>query len=165
VYYGEELGMQGGPTSNDRDKRTFFRWNATGPGYGFTTGTPWWAATEAAGVDVASARADAGSLWHLYRRLIALRRATAGLRAPEAVRPVATGGGAGLLALLRGKAPQQVLFVANFAASATGPFSVAVPGAPAVLDAEGLTTPVTSSGGALAFPGLAPRSYAFVSVQ
>jgi glycosidase len=165
VYYGEELGMRGGALSRDEEKRTFFRWNATGPGYGFTTGTPWWAATEAAGVDVESARADAGSLWHLYRRLIEVRHAAPGLRAAEAVRPAVSGGGPGVFALLRGAAAERVLFVSNLAASATGGFSVAVSGAPAVLDAEGLTTPVTSSGGSLAFPGLAPRSYAFVSVQ
>jgi oligo-1,6-glucosidase len=54
--------------------RTPMQWNA-GPNAGFTTGTPWIAVhpnhTE---VNAEQARADADSVFHHYRRLIALRR-------------------------------------------------------------------------------------------
>ena len=41
VYYGEELGMKGGAGSSDENKRSTMRWSSTGPGYGFTSGSPW----------------------------------------------------------------------------------------------------------------------------
>jgi glycosidase len=166
VYYGEELGMQGGTSADDRDKRTPMRWTATGPGYGFTTSaTPWWSAAEAAGVDVATERADAGSLWNLYRSLVAQRRALPGLRDVEAVRPGLTGAGAGLLALVRGRAGQRVLFVANYALASAGPFQVVVAGTPAVRLAEGLPAAPTAAGGAVVFPGLEARAFAYVSLD
>ena len=40
IYYGEEVGLQNGPTSADESKRTPMPWTASG---GFTTGTPWFA--------------------------------------------------------------------------------------------------------------------------
>jgi alpha-amylase len=39
IYYGEEVGMTG--DKPDEHIRTPFAWTAAGPGYGFTTGTPW----------------------------------------------------------------------------------------------------------------------------
>lgn len=165
LYYGEELGMQGGTTADDRDKRTPFRWNATGPGYGFTTGTPWRTAAEAAGVDLATQRADPGSLWHLYRRLVAVRGAHAGLTSAEAVRPATPGAGPGVLALVRGGPGARVLFVAHFGTAPSGPFEVAASGTPAVLEAEGLDGAPSASAGAIAFPGLAARAFAFVSLD
>ncbi|OYQ42582.1 glucohydrolase [Rhodoferax sp. TH121] len=54
--------------------RTPMQWDATAHG-GFTTGTPWMQTnpnhTE---VNAAQARDDADSVWHYYRRLIALRK-------------------------------------------------------------------------------------------
>src|SRR5207237_3684311 len=42
LYYGEEIGMQGGAGSDDKQKRTPFRWNGTAPEYGFTTSSFSW---------------------------------------------------------------------------------------------------------------------------
>ena len=165
VYYGEELGMQGGASSDDRDKRTPMRWTATAPGYGFTEGASWYAAAEAPGVDVASERAEPASLWNLYRRLIAVRHARAGLRNGEASRPVVDGGGAGLLALLRADRSDRVLFVVNYATTATGPFLVDVTGATTVLESEGLAAPPSPSGEKTLVPGLAPRGFAYLGLQ
>jgi glycosidase len=165
VYYGDEIGMQGG--TSDPEKRTPFRWNGTAPGYGFTTaGTTWFGATsEAAGVDVASQRTDPASLWTLHRRLIAVRDAHVALRRGDLAFPAVTGGSAGTLAILRSTAAERVLFVVNYAATASGAFAVAAAGTPTLLEGEGLAGPATSSGGAVQVPGLAPRSFAFLSLQ
>ena len=54
--------------------RTPMQWTA-GPQAGFTTGTPWLAVNPNHGeINAEAAMADAGSVWHHYRRLIALRR-------------------------------------------------------------------------------------------
>jgi alpha-amylase len=72
IYYGEEIAMTG--RKPDERIRTPMRWDATGPGAGFTTGTPWQAlGDDPAGTDVASQSADPGSLFSLYRDLIRLR--------------------------------------------------------------------------------------------
>jgi len=166
VYYGEEIGMQGGGGSDDRNKRTPFHWSGASPGYGFTTGSPWNAITqELPGVDAASQRADPASLWNLYRRLIALRHERTALCGDGAVRPGSAGGGAGLLALLRSDGAKRVLFVANFAPVGTGPFTVDAAGAPSVLLSEGLSAPPGASSGKLSFADLGPRGFAFVQID
>ena len=74
IYYGEELGMSG--RKPDERIRTPMRWDATAPGAGFTTGTPWQSLGEdPPGTDVATEAADPGSLLSLYRDLIRLRTA------------------------------------------------------------------------------------------
>jgi alpha-amylase len=165
VYYGEEIGMRGGATSADQNKRTPFHWNATGPGFGFTDGTPWFPSDEAEGVDVASQQANAGSLWNLYRALIAQRRAHAALHLGDATRPAVSGGGAGVLALLR-TAPGggRVLFIANFATTPTGPFTVTVSGSPTTFLAEGLGGAPATSSDSLSVPDLAARGFAYLSL-
>jgi glycosidase len=163
VYYGEEIGMQGGAGGDDRNKRTPFRWTAAAPGYGFTTGHPWNPGSEADGVDVASEQTDPHSLLNLYKSLIALRRAQAALLGGEAKYILADGGGAGVLALLRGGG--KILFVANFGAAASGAFTVAATGAPATLFAEGLAGAPTAAGGTINVPGLAPRGFAYLTLN
>jgi glycosidase len=72
VYYGEELGMLG--TKPDLEIRTPFPWTATGPGHGFTSGTPW--ESFEAGADTANVESedsDPASLLSRYRALIRLR--------------------------------------------------------------------------------------------
>src|SRR5262249_10387673 len=151
IYYGEELGMLGGIGNSDQNKRTFFRWNATAPGFGFTTGNPWYPGDEAAGVDVASEQANAASLWHHYRTLIALRRTQAPRQSGDATRPTVTGGGTGVLALLRTlPAGGRILFVANFAATAAGAFTVGVDGSPATLLGDGLAGSPSAQSGKIA---------------
>ena len=167
LYFGEEIGMQGGAGTADQDKRTPIRWTATPPVYGFTSGsTTWYGATsEAPGVDVATQRADAASLWNLYRSLLALRRSTASLTAGDTVRPAVTGAGPGVLALVRSASGKRVVFLANLAASATGPLAVDVAGAPSVLLAEGLDGAPSVAGGKLSIPGLGARAFAFLRLD
>ena len=167
LYYGEELGMQGEPSGDDPSKRTPLRWSATPPGYGFTTNGPGWygPTTEAPGVDVASEQAEPKSLWHLYRKLIALRHAQPALAKGEATRPKVSIP-KGPFALLRtGADHTRVLFVGNFATRTTGPFTVAVDGAPSTLFAEGLDAPATSAAGALTIPNLQPRGFVYLSLD
>lgn len=83
VYQGDELGMADGPgrtppaEPDDRFGRDPFRhpmaWD-TSPGGGFTRGDPWLPVVRPAGGSVAEQEADPGSVLHLYRDLIALRR-------------------------------------------------------------------------------------------
>jgi alpha-amylase len=165
IYYGEELGMRGGAAANDEHKRTPFRWTAEAPGHGFSDATPWFRGDEAAGVDVATQQADPTSLWHHYRKLIGLRRAQRALHAGDATRPAVTGGGEGLVVLLR-TAPtgERVLFVANFDSAESGGFTVEVAGAARVLHAEGALGAPSASSGKLTFPSLAARGFAFVAL-
>jgi alpha-glucosidase len=104
VYQGDEIGQEDGPPpapgpGHDRAGRDACRrpvqWDAT-PGGGFTTGAPWLAPLDPAERNVADQRADAGSLLHLYRALIAARRDLDGpvedLRAQEGVLSFRRGG-------------------------------------------------------------------------
>lgn len=168
VYYGEELGMQGGAGSDDKDKRTPYRWDTSVNG-GFSTGSPWYSANEAAGVDLADERGDANSLFNLYRRLIDVRHSQAGLRGNDATWIQATGGGTGVMALERTDGSAKTLFVVNYAAEDSGSFTVPVDGladgSPAVADSEGLDGSPTAAGGTLTVPGLAPHGFAFITLQ
>ena len=164
IYYGEEIGMLGGAGSSDLNKRTTLHWTAAGPDYGFGSTSPWNATSEPPGTDVASQQADPSSLWNLYRRLVALRHAQPALATGDATRPAITGGAGGLVALLRTAGTARVLFVANYAAGDSGPFAVATPGTPSMLESQGLSGAPSSSGGQLAFPGLAGRSFVFLSL-
>jgi alpha-amylase len=165
LYYGEELGMTGGPRSDDRDKRTPLRWTPTAPGYGFTTrGSTWYGtSTEDAGVDWQSARADSQSLWHSYQRLVDLRHLKPALSCGDAVRPMVTGGGQVIFALLRTCGASRVLFVANFAAVPAGPFQVALAGQSSVLVADGLKGTLMGAD-QVAFEGLGPRGFVFIEL-
>jgi alpha-glucosidase len=92
LYQGDEIGMADGPgrppgeEPDDRQGRDAHRhpmaWDAT-PGAGFTAGAPWLPVVDPGGVNVAAQEADPGSLLHLYRDLIALRRDV--LRGPFAL--------------------------------------------------------------------------------
>lgn len=95
MYYGEEIGMPDlapdelrdiplGPkrkVADNRDpERSPMQWSA-GKGAGFTSGEPWLpVGRSAAKVNVAAQRADAGSLFHWYARLLELRKTNAAMR-------------------------------------------------------------------------------------
>jgi len=172
LYYGEEIGMQGG-TGGDPQKRTPIRWNATAPGYGFTSAASTWCdldascagTTEVAGVDVATEQGDAASLWQLYRRLVRLRHQQPVLSTGDVRLPAVNGGGGGIFALLRTTPTRDVLFVANFAGSDSGTFTVAADRVPILIDGEGLAGVPTASGGVVTFGNLAPSGFAFVSME
>lgn len=165
IYYGEEIGMQGGAGGGDENKRTPMRWTASGAAHGFSTGSAWNDAAELPGVDVATQRADPASLWNEYRRLLALRHAERALATGDAGRVTVQGGGAGALALLRSAAGQRVLFVANFAAAATGAFDLDFATGATPLESEGLTAAPTVQAGKLHFAGLAPHGFAYLSLN
>jgi len=161
LYYGEEIGMQGGKEMRDEDKRTPMRWNSK-PGHGFSNGRLWYDAKEAAGVEVASQRADPNSLWSLYRNLVALRLGHPTLSEGEMNLPVVTGGNRGTAAVLRTHDDENVLFVVNFSTKASDPLEIAVSGDPSILLAEGLKGPVTTQAGTLFVSGLEARGFAFL---
>ena len=172
VYYGEELGMQGGTGSDDREKRTPYRWDAALPNAGFTTGTPWYTATaaEAAGTELATQRADPTSLWSLYRNLVALRHAQPALHGTELARLIAASSTLPApVALLRSAAGKRILFVANLGTAPSGAFTVTLPTpatiAPSILLGEGVAAPPTSNSATLSFAGLQPRGFAYVSLD
>lgn len=90
LYYGEELGMTNVPIPPDevqdqaeknepglgqgRDpERTPMRWDSS-PLAGFTTGSPWLPIGEDHAINVETLDKDPTSIFHLYRRLIQLRR-------------------------------------------------------------------------------------------
>jgi alpha-glucosidase len=81
VFQGDEIGMPDGPgrdgPPDDRHGRDGFRhpmqWDAT-PSGGFSEGTPWLPPIDPEARSVEGQERDRGSLLHLYRDIIALRR-------------------------------------------------------------------------------------------
>ncbi len=101
LYYGDEIGMtdvavpedelldlvgRGGTAQPSRDgARTPMRWNAdTQAGFTRNDVRPWLPIGDATAVNVADQRSDPGSVLHLVRDLIALRRDTPDLRSGPA---------------------------------------------------------------------------------
>jgi glycosidase len=165
IYYGEEIGMRGGPSGRDEDKRTPMRWTEdTATHFGFSSASPWHQADEAAGVSVESQRGRPDSLWSLYRDLIRVRAAQPALSEPRAELPARTGGGRGGTALLRPSAAgQSVLFVANFDDAPSGPMTVADVTRFESLFDEGLES-ATQDGETLTVE-LAPFGFAYLAVE
>ncbi len=120
IYYGEEVGMQNGPTSADESKRTPMPWNASG---GFTTGTPWFAyAPGVATNNVASEIGDPASLLSYYRNWIAARKHSPALLKGD-LTPLETS--SQILAFTRGSGDERVLVIHNVGdASASLPLPV-----------------------------------------
>ncbi|HET8798902.1 MAG TPA: alpha-amylase family glycosyl hydrolase, partial [Thermoanaerobaculia bacterium] len=78
LYYGEEVGIQNGPTSGDESKRTPMPWTPNG---GFTTGTPWFAHSPGiATANVETQTSQSNSLLSRYRSLIHARNRSAALQ-------------------------------------------------------------------------------------
>lgn len=75
IYYGEELGMAAaGDLVGDARLRTPMSWTADARTAGFTTGSPFRAMSSNAGThNVAAQQADANSIYHFYKSLLALR--------------------------------------------------------------------------------------------
>ena len=165
VYYGEEIGMRGGASNRDEDKRTPMHWTDEGPGYGFTTADrTWHPSPEAVGVSVAAQRNQAGSLWTLYRDLIQLRHQRSALAEGTATLPAVIDGDRGVFALLRSAGEDRLLFVANFNGAAAAAFTVDVAGSPAVALHEGAGA-VMSAEDRVVVEGLAPRGFAFIRLD
>ena len=92
IYYGQEIGMTGIQGSfgrgdgNDIPVREAFEWYSTVEGKGVATwykdSGPWWDQTNLKnndGISVEEEKADPGSLWNFYARLIRLRRSNAAI--------------------------------------------------------------------------------------
>lgn len=165
MYYGEEIGMQGGEGGADENKRTPMRWTRETPGVGFTTGTPWFEAPDETGVvDVASQLEDEGSLLRLYRRLIALRHAHPALRWGSQ-RRLEVLGGKGIVAFVRETPAERILVVVNLDREPSEAFDAPVTGVPRLLFSEGVTGPFATRSGAITVPPLGPRGFAFVLLR
>lgn len=108
IYYGEEVGLQNGPTSADESKRTPMPWSPSG---GFTTGTPWFAyAPGLATANVAAEIHDPRSLLSYYRDWITARKRSTALRKGD-ITPLDSS--AQVLAFLRQSDNERVLVVHN----------------------------------------------------
>lgn len=109
VYYGEEIGMIG--TKPDERIRTPMQWSS-GPGGGFTRGTPWQQLQDdSLTTTVAAQDRDSASLLSLYRRLIQLRASNTALASGQLV-PL-TASDSAVAAYARREGNRVVLVVAN----------------------------------------------------
>ena len=120
IYYGQELGLENGPTNDDIDKRLPMQWDE-GPGVGFTEGTAW-AAPKSTSLaqSVAGQSDDPESLLSRYRDLIALRRAHPALRhgATRMLSPEAEAG-APALAFIRSTDSERIFVALNLSQEVT----------------------------------------------
>ena len=108
LYYGEEVGIQNGPTSGDESKRTPMPWTPAG---GFSTATPWFPYAPGLGsTNVAMQTNDSSSLLSRYRDLIRARKSSPALRAGTIE---LLGGAAQVLAFVRRSGDETVLVVHN----------------------------------------------------
>jgi alpha-glucosidase len=127
IYYGEEIGLKNGVVASDRLRdpigdsiaglpagrdsvRLPMPWDDSRFD-GFSTVAPWLPPPDPAEGNVAGQRADRTSLFHLYRRLIALRRATPALLDGRYESIVAKGD---LLMLIRSAGDERMLVALNF---------------------------------------------------
>jgi alpha-amylase len=142
IYYGEEVGLQNGPTSADESKRTPMPWNASG---GFTTGTPWFGYAPGLTVNnVASQTNDPQSLLSYYRNWIAARKHSAALMKGD-IAPIETS--AQILAFTRNSNGERVLVVHNLSgAAATVTLNLNAAGFETVYADTGVVDPTGASG-------------------
>lgn len=120
IYYGQELGMTGalgtwGHDGNDIPVRAAFPWSRDGRAAGtadWYRGTgPWAASTLPAEGSAAEQMADSASLWHHYRRLIALRQSHAAFRSRSLA--VVDNDNPAVFSFRRGEGTERALVVVN----------------------------------------------------
>lgn len=176
LYYGDEVGMQGGASNDDPDKRTPMRWRE-GEGSGFTSARrPWHDAPEQPGVSVGAQTGAEDSLHTALRRLVRLRAGSSALRQGALGMGKVSAGGRGAFVLTREDedSGERVWLVGNLHPEATA-VSLVWPGdtageAPAPLLARGLREPPAWQGQAGQSEGvalrvaLAGRGFAFFAV-
>jgi glycosidase len=126
IYYGEEVGIENGPTGGDESKRTPMPWDGSSGG-GFTTGTPWFGfALGREAANVAAQTDDPASLLSRYRDLIRARKAAPALAKGDLVLLSPLTGTTPALAFLRKTAGETVLVVHNLSDGfvSAGPYPV-----------------------------------------
>ena len=167
IYYGDEIGMGDAPDLPDRHGlRTPLQWDASA-GAGFSVNpdaAPWPPVITSpeygpARVNLAAQRADAHSLWHRLRRLIALRRAAPALRAPTLC--LLDTGTPAVLGYLRVAADGTTLLcLANLAATPRQG-RIALPGGarPRLIPLGPESAPPPAADGSLLLPGHAGQVY------
>jgi alpha-glucosidase len=121
LYAGEELGLEDATIPPDRRVdpggrdgcRAPIPWDA-GPGHGWTGAAAWlpWP-PDADRRNVATLRADPGSILHLYRRLLAARRTSAAFRSGSIELLPSP---AGVVAYVRAAGPDRRTVLVNFTA-------------------------------------------------
>jgi glycosidase len=82
LYYGEEIGMFQRSGRDDVQKRTPMQWTTNGHADGFSVQDKSWTpvVTNADPYDVECQQKDPGSLWRLYQKMLAIRKAEPALR-------------------------------------------------------------------------------------
>lgn len=148
LYYGEEIGLQNGPTPNDEAKRTPMPWDGS-EGSGFTRGKPWFPfAPGKEKANVAAEVRDPDSLLQRYRRLIHVRKASAALRSGGLKLLTAQGHPSPVLAFLREASDERVLVVHNLgdAQAAAGPFPIGAATLEKLFTDPGTAEPSASAG-------------------
>ena len=131
LYYGEEVGLANGTTSNDEAKRTPMPWDSS-TGGGFTTATPWFPfAPGKETANVASQTDHADSLLSRYRALIRLRRSSAALSRGDIEIVTPASGSTAVLAFLRTEGDERVLVAHNVTDSVAVAGPLSFPGASA----------------------------------
>jgi glycosidase len=127
LYYGEEVGIQNGPTHMDEDKRTPMPWDDL-PGGGFTTAaSPWYPfAPGRQTANVNSQINDPASIFSLYRDLIRVRKLSSALTNGNIELLSSHSSSSPELVFLRRSADQLVLVAHNVSGSfiSAGPYRI-----------------------------------------
>ena len=128
IYYGEEVGMAGGPLSGDPKLRTPMSWTQTNIGNdGFTTGQPYRAlSSNVSSFNAAAQIASANSLRSFYKALLTLRNGTPALSQGNYEASSVQGGGYALT-FRRTLGTEHAVVIINYGGS---PASVALAGLP-----------------------------------
>jgi glycosidase len=149
LYYGEEVGMQNGPSQKDEDKRTPMPWDNLAGG-GFTTApSPWYSfAPGIESANVATQTQDQKSLLSHYRNLIGVRKTSDALTHGSIEVLSSSSSPSPFLAYLR-LAPAQVVLVAHNVGDAfasAGPYTINAISAKRLFSDGVFTDPSGSSG-------------------
>lgn len=157
LYYGEEVGLQNGSSdTDDRLKRTPMPWDASSPGGGFTTGSPWFQFSPGRDTaNVATETGDPTSLLSRYRLLIRARHSSSALR--TAGIQILASGSSQVLAFLRATPDEQVLVVHNLSGSFqnAGPFTTAATAFDTLFADPGATLDLVGSSWRVSLPARA----------
>jgi alpha-amylase len=138
LYYGEEVGIENGPTRGDESKRTPMPWDGTVMG-GFSTASPWFPfAPGRDRTNVAAQTRDEQSLLSWYRRLIGARRSSTALRLGDLALLTPPDAPSGILAFVRRTPADEVLAIHNLTGrtAQSGTLDMRAPAAPPVVSTE-----------------------------